>query len=82
MTVLAAVRLMPRPPARVERIKMKTVGSWLNLSIKVCLRKIREMLARAWKFKNTFFTSVSLFKRFLTAVPVSILPILHGRLSV
>ena len=37
MTVLAAVRLMPSPPALVDRMKMKISGSLLKSSIKNCL---------------------------------------------
>ncbi len=38
MTVFAAVRLMPRPPARVDRINMKMLSSWLNWSMSTCLK--------------------------------------------
>lgn len=36
MTVSAAHRLMPRPPARVDRRKRKTEGSVLNATIRAC----------------------------------------------
>ena len=39
MIVLAAVRLMPRPPALVDRRKMKISGSLLNLSINCSLKR-------------------------------------------
>ena len=38
MTVLAAVRLMPSPPAFVDRMNRKILLSVLNLSIRYCLR--------------------------------------------
>ncbi len=47
MTVLAAVRLMPSPPAFVDNINMNISLSLLNWSIKYCLKKMQNFEFRS-----------------------------------
>ena len=55
MTVLAAVKLMPKPPARVDKMKIKYESSLLKVSINDCL-KIKK---KHWYFnmKNFNFST-------------------------